>query len=333
MFSFQHIKKVPLFDIQNDSQEVVATNPKPLEVPDTRAGPGSSSLQKDPVNRLENYNVPERQAEFQDASTSLQKQTRSRLVIVETSQKSAEKKERPSLNKTQTKDSKEIPAASQNHAKTLVETQSSNKDGKRITPAANKKGETKKYIAPGNEEKEKAKAKRVTPVPPRKQSAGKAAKQPQFHDKNATLPSTANQTHLRKQSNKINLIKEHSAKASVSDVQQVTHPAPLATTPKRLKAADFKSEPRWKFDDIYLLDNSTPPSVSNHLHDLTIHFLKKTTTCFCCNTHILTIMFCDIIKQGVGFIMLHDASSSLHLISLNFSWKPYIMKAHSGLQH
>ncbi|XP_015685546.1 alpha-N-acetylgalactosaminide alpha-2,6-sialyltransferase 1 [Protobothrops mucrosquamatus] len=264
-FSFQHIKKVPLFDIQNDIQELVATNPKPLELPDTRAGPGSSSLQKDPVNRLENYNVPERQAEFQDASTSLQKQTRSRLVVVETSQKSAEKKERPT--------------ASQNHAKTLVETQSSNKDGKRITPASNQKGETKKYMAPGNEEKEKAKAKRVTPVPPRKQSAGKAAKQPQFHDKNATLPSTANQTHLRKQSNKINLIKEHTAKASVSDVQQVTHPAPLATTPKRLKAADFKSEPRWKFDDIYLLDNSTPPSTcpdslrnraakSDWLHDI-----------------------------------------------------------------
>lgn len=253
---------MPLFDIQNDIQEVVVTNP--LELPDTRAGPGSSSLQKDPVNRLENYNSPERQAEFQDASTSLQKQTRSRMVIMETGQKSAEKKERPSLNKTQTKDSKEIPAASQNHAKSLVDTQSSNKDGKSITPAANKKGETKKYMAPGNEEKEKAKAKHVTPVPARKQSAGKAAKQRQFHGENATLPSTTNQTHLRKQSNKINLIKEHSAKASVPDVQQVTHPAPPATTPKRLKAADFKSEPRWKFDDIYLLDNSTPLSVSNH---------------------------------------------------------------------
>uniref|UniRef100_A0A670XY05 alpha-N-acetylgalactosaminide alpha-2,6-sialyltransferase n=1 Tax=Pseudonaja textilis TaxID=8673 RepID=A0A670XY05_PSETE len=143
----------------------------------------------------------------QDASISLQKQTRSRLVIVETGQKSAKKKERPSFNKTQAKERKEIPAASQNHAKILVETRSFNKDGKNNSPASNKKEETNKSMAPGNEEKEKA-------------------------------------------------------KASVSDVQQVTHPAPLATTPKRLKAADFKSEPRWEFDDIYLLDNSTPPSVS-----------------------------------------------------------------------
>uniref|UniRef100_A0A8C5SWZ5 alpha-N-acetylgalactosaminide alpha-2,6-sialyltransferase n=1 Tax=Laticauda laticaudata TaxID=8630 RepID=A0A8C5SWZ5_LATLA len=192
---------------------------------------------------------------------------------------SAKKKERPSLNKTQAKESKQILAASQNHAKILVETRSFNKDGKNNSLASNKKEETNKSMAPGNEEKEKAKAKRVIPLPIRKQTSGKAAKQQQFLSKNATLPSRANQTHWRKQSNKTNLIKEHPAKASVSDVQRVTHPAPLATTPKRLKAADFKSEPRWEFDDIYLLDNSTPSSTcpdslrnkaakSDWLHDI-----------------------------------------------------------------
>ncbi|XP_058026188.1 alpha-N-acetylgalactosaminide alpha-2,6-sialyltransferase 1 [Ahaetulla prasina] len=274
LFNFQYAKMVPLFDIQNDVQEVVATSPKTLELPDTSVGPGSSSLQKDPVKRPANYNAHERHA-----SASLQKQTRSRLLIVETSQKSAEKKETPSLNKTQVKENKEIPAASQNHAETLVEIRSFNKDGKDNSPASNKKDETNKGIAPGNEEKEKAKDKQVTPVLPRKLTAGKAAKQQEFLGKNATLPSRANQTHLREQSNKTNLIKEHSAKASISDVQRVTHPAPLATTPKRLKAADFKSEPHWEFDDIYLLDNSTPPSTcpdslrnkaakSDWLHDI-----------------------------------------------------------------
>uniref|UniRef100_A0A8C6YHZ5 alpha-N-acetylgalactosaminide alpha-2,6-sialyltransferase n=1 Tax=Naja naja TaxID=35670 RepID=A0A8C6YHZ5_NAJNA len=175
------------------------------------------------------------------------------------------KEERPSLNKTQAKESKEIPEASQNHVNTWVETRSFNKDGKNNSPASNKKEETNKGMAPGNEEKEKAKAKRVTPLPPRKQTEGKAAKQQQLLGKNAALPSTANQTHWRKQSNKTNLIKEHSAKALVSD----------ATTPKRLKAADFKSEPRWEFDDIYLLDNSTCPdslrnkaAKSDWLHDI-----------------------------------------------------------------
>lgn len=282
MFSFQYVKMVPLLDTQNNVQEVVATSPKTLEFPDTRVGPDSSSLEKDPVKRPANYNAHERHAEFQDASASLQKQTRSRLVIVETSQKSAEKKETPLLNKTQAKENKEIPAASRNHAKTLVEIRSFTKDGKNNSPASNKKEETNKGMAPGNEEKEKAKAKQVTPVPPRKQTTGKAARQQQFLGENATLPSRANQTHLRKQSNKTNLIKEHSAKASISDVQQVTRPAPSATTPKRLKAADFKSEPRWEFDDIYLLDNSTPPSVSTIPRSY--HKFPK-NACACCNTH------------------------------------------------
>ncbi|XP_070595945.1 alpha-N-acetylgalactosaminide alpha-2,6-sialyltransferase 1 isoform X2 [Erythrolamprus reginae] len=243
---------MPLFDIQDDVQDVAAAGPKTLELSDTRVGLGGSSLQRDPVKRPGNYNAHEGHTEFQGASTSLQKQTRSKLVVVETGQKSAEKKERPSLNKIEAKESKEIPAASQNRAKPSVETPSFNKDGKNNSPASNKKEETNNGMAPGNEEKEKAKTKQVTPVPPRKQTTRKAAKQQPFLGKNATLPSRANQTHQRKQSNKTNLIKEHSAKASISGV-------PLATTPKRLKAADFKSEPRWEFEDIYLLDNSTPP--------------------------------------------------------------------------
>ncbi|XP_063149089.1 alpha-N-acetylgalactosaminide alpha-2,6-sialyltransferase 1 [Candoia aspera] len=267
LFSFQYANKVPRSDIQDNILEVVATNPKLLELPDTVAGPSSSPLEKDAVQRLATYNeryAHERLAEFQDTSTSLQKQTRSKLVIVEAAQKSAEKKESPSLNKIQAKDGNEILAASQSHAETLVATQSSNKDGKSIKPATNKKEKTNQDVVPGLEEKERARAKYVTPASPRKQAVGrdaiKVASQQQFHVENVTLPSRAKQTQLREQSNKTNLIKEHSAKASVSDVKQVTQPLPLATSPKRLKASDFKSEPRWEFDDVYLLDNSTPPS-------------------------------------------------------------------------
>lgn len=44
---------------------------------------------------------------------------------------------------------------------------------------------------------------------------------------------------------------------SVTSVPQ----AAAVTEKKKLRAADFKSEPRWDFEDKYLLDNSSPPSV------------------------------------------------------------------------
>ncbi|XP_050764416.1 alpha-N-acetylgalactosaminide alpha-2,6-sialyltransferase 1 [Gymnogyps californianus] len=47
--------------------------------------------------------------------------------------------------------------------------------------------------------------------------------------------------------------------ASVKTVRPVPHVA-TATEKKKLRAADFKSEPRWDFEDKYLLDNSSPPS-------------------------------------------------------------------------
>ncbi|KAM9371418.1 LOW QUALITY PROTEIN: alpha-N-acetylgalactosaminide alpha-2,6-sialyltransferase 1 [Phaethornis superciliosus] len=46
--------------------------------------------------------------------------------------------------------------------------------------------------------------------------------------------------------------------ASVQTVRPVTYVA--AVTEEKLRAADFKSEPQWDFDDEYLLDSSSPPS-------------------------------------------------------------------------
>ncbi|NXI62309.1 SIA7A sialyltransferase, partial [Anseranas semipalmata] len=46
---------------------------------------------------------------------------------------------------------------------------------------------------------------------------------------------------------------------SVKTVRPVTQAAAV-TEKKKLRAADFKSEPRWDFDDEYLLDSSSPPS-------------------------------------------------------------------------
>ncbi|NXL02051.1 SIA7A sialyltransferase, partial [Mesembrinibis cayennensis] len=47
--------------------------------------------------------------------------------------------------------------------------------------------------------------------------------------------------------------------ASVKTVRPVPQAAAV-TEKKKLRAADFKSEPQWDFEDQYLLDNSSPPS-------------------------------------------------------------------------
>ncbi|XP_019398364.1 PREDICTED: alpha-N-acetylgalactosaminide alpha-2,6-sialyltransferase 1 [Crocodylus porosus] len=49
-------------------------------------------------------------------------------------------------------------------------------------------------------------------------------------------------------------------KPAVPAGQRVKSQVPAATEKKRLKAADFKSEPKWDFEDQYVLDSSSPPS-------------------------------------------------------------------------
>ncbi|XP_009955085.1 PREDICTED: alpha-N-acetylgalactosaminide alpha-2,6-sialyltransferase 1 [Leptosomus discolor] len=53
-----------------------------------------------------------------------------------------------------------------------------------------------------------------------------------------------------------NNISKDQTKPTVRPVPQ----AAAVTEKKKLRAADFKSEPRWDFEDKYLLDNSSPPS-------------------------------------------------------------------------
>ncbi|KFV78026.1 Alpha-N-acetylgalactosaminide alpha-2,6-sialyltransferase 1, partial [Struthio camelus australis] len=54
--------------------------------------------------------------------------------------------------------------------------------------------------------------------------------------------------------------KEPLTSAKTDGVRPVTQAAAV-TEKKKLKAADFKSEPRWDFEDQYVLDSSSPPSV------------------------------------------------------------------------
>ncbi|NXG77372.1 SIA7A sialyltransferase, partial [Baryphthengus martii] len=98
--------------------------------------------------------------------------------------------------------------------------------------------------APGVEEaKEKA---AVKPLPQMEEVKEKAAVKPSSgakgaHEKNISKDQT----------------KPKEPPASLKTVRPV--PWTATVTEKKLRAADFKSEPRWDFEDEYVLDNSSPP--------------------------------------------------------------------------
>ncbi|NXU53494.1 SIA7A sialyltransferase, partial [Turnix velox] len=74
----------------------------------------------------------------------------------------------------------------------------------------------------------------------------------------AKTPSGEKEAHESNVSKTHNKTKAEEPPAPVKSVTSA--PQAAAVTEKKLRAADFKSEPRWDFEDKYLLDNSSPPS-------------------------------------------------------------------------
>ncbi|NXX86614.1 SIA7A sialyltransferase, partial [Urocolius indicus] len=103
---------------------------------------------------------------------------------------------------------------------------------------------TEKPVPKVVEAKEKA---AVKPVPKVEEAKEKAAEKP------SSGVEKAHENNISKDQRKT---KE--PPASAKTVRPV--PQTAAVTEKKLKAADFKSEPKWDFEDKYLLDNSRPPS-------------------------------------------------------------------------
>ncbi|XP_063208261.1 alpha-N-acetylgalactosaminide alpha-2,6-sialyltransferase 1 isoform X4 [Chroicocephalus ridibundus] len=74
-----------------------------------------------------------------------------------------------------------------------------------------------------------------------------------------TVKPTSGVKGARENNRSKDQIKPKEPSAPVKTVTSVPRAAAV-TEKKKLRAADFKSEPRWDFEDKYLLDNSSPPS-------------------------------------------------------------------------
>ncbi|XP_061469364.1 alpha-N-acetylgalactosaminide alpha-2,6-sialyltransferase 1 [Rhineura floridana] len=235
---FIRATNMPQIDIQHTAPEPMTSRP-----PNVKRGPGSSPLEQDAVKRLaangSNLYTQEKNAAVTDPSKSTM-----------------------------------TAAASKNHAEALNETPAVNKEQgeKKVTPTSesNPEEEKNKHMVSEHKGKTQAEVKYMTPTSNQKQAkekvATRASSQQLPEGRSVTPPSSANQTE-RKQSREMGIAKESSTRVASLSVVMVhnvsvpaTHLIPTAAPKKRLKAADFRSEPHWDFDDQYLLDNSTSKS-------------------------------------------------------------------------
>ncbi|NXH22424.1 SIA7A sialyltransferase, partial [Bucco capensis] len=106
----------------------------------------------------------------------------------------------------------------------------------------------KTTVAPAPEVEEAKEKTTVKPFPIEEGAKEKATEKP-----SSVLKGADEKNVLQDQTNP----KEPSV--SVNTVRSVPQAAAV-TEKKKLRAADFKSEPQWDFEDIYLLDNSPSPS-------------------------------------------------------------------------
>uniref|UniRef100_A0A8D2LP96 alpha-N-acetylgalactosaminide alpha-2,6-sialyltransferase n=1 Tax=Varanus komodoensis TaxID=61221 RepID=A0A8D2LP96_VARKO len=165
------------------------------------------------------------------------------------------------------------PAVSLNHTEALDGTPTSNKKEGEKHSAPTSHLEEKKSKGEVSQAKKPAEAKHVASATHQKKAEGmdetRASKLQQLKASHVARPSRAKQASeepsrgadaAQGRSAQLPTIRDHSASA--------THRVPTAIPQKRFKAADFKLEPQWAFDDEYLLDNSfQQSSCPNSLRD------------------------------------------------------------------
>ncbi|NXJ69870.1 SIA7A sialyltransferase, partial [Rostratula benghalensis] len=101
------------------------------------------------------------------------------------------------------------------------------------------------------------------PAPAVEKAKGKTTVKPLPRVEGARKTLTVKPSSGVKGAHENNVSKDHAKpKEPSAPVKTVTSvpQAAAATEKKKLRAADFKSEPQWDFEDKYLLDNSSPPS-------------------------------------------------------------------------
>ncbi|KAH0629530.1 hypothetical protein JD844_011653 [Phrynosoma platyrhinos] len=272
---FRRGSEVPQVDIQQATLEHVTANGETSNVPDVILGSDSSRLQQDVVKRLgANNELYAQDAVLQDSTKATEMETRNTGIISVATKKVAEDKLRSMPYKNLVTDRKVSLTAHQNHDEVVDAKSAWNKNSeKTVAPVSHSKEEKNKSTVPKHQRNKQAESIYVTQASSPKQTATDATTASNLlllQGRNVTLPSNANPTK-KKQTRETSTTKKHSAKvepvsvivghkSSASKLQQTTHLIPPIVLRKRFKAADFKSEPHWDFEDQYLLDNSTTPS-------------------------------------------------------------------------
>ncbi|XP_054831260.1 alpha-N-acetylgalactosaminide alpha-2,6-sialyltransferase 1 [Eublepharis macularius] len=230
---FNHATRVPQMNMQKSTQNAGATHKETEKV---ILSLDNTAQQQDAVTRPAlNNNLDAKGEHAKDGSVtsaSIEKQKRDSFIGSAANKKQDGEELRPLANKMQAKNWTVTPTANKKQSKSII-------------PVLRSKEEKNNDVVPDHKQEKQFEAKYVAPASTTKQTK-------------RTLKETYTSLKLSTKVESVSIARDHNA--SDPGTLNVTRAIPAATHKKRLKASDFKSEPRWDFDDQYLLDNSTPQS-------------------------------------------------------------------------
>uniref|UniRef100_A0ACB8EKU1 Alpha-N-acetylgalactosaminide alpha-2,6-sialyltransferase 1 n=2 Tax=Sphaerodactylus townsendi TaxID=933632 RepID=A0ACB8EKU1_9SAUR len=194
-----------------------------------------TAQEQDAVKRLVlNHNLDvkkEHTKEREETSAVIEKQTRNSFVVPAANKKQAEKELRRRANEMQPESTAVTPTAKQNLTVGKGAKQTANqKQGKRIALVPVSKKQKNKDVMPHHKQEKQTKEK---------------LKERDLSEEHLVTSDPPSRKLFTK-AKSVSVTADHSVLARNHS--------------QRFKASDFRSEPRWDFDDQYLLDNSTPQS-------------------------------------------------------------------------
>nr|XP_056716046.1 alpha-N-acetylgalactosaminide alpha-2,6-sialyltransferase 1 [Euleptes europaea] len=243
---FHHDTREAQMNIQQSAQGALDTRQDLVNPLKVILGPDNTAEEQGAVKRQalnNNLDAKEEHAKEEGViSESIKKQTGDSFGVPADNKKQAEEELRPQANEMPAEIRAVRPAANQNLAEDKGATQTAKeKQGKSIAVISVSKEEKNKDVLQDHKEKQ-SEAKYVTP-PSTLQTKGKV-KETHTSEEHLVTSGPPSQKLFTK---------AKSVAAAAVDHRATTHN-------QRFKASDFKSEPRWDFDDQYLLDKSTPQS-------------------------------------------------------------------------
>ncbi|XP_077183797.1 alpha-N-acetylgalactosaminide alpha-2,6-sialyltransferase 1 isoform X2 [Paroedura picta] len=256
-------EKYPLsvlqMNIQRHIQRAVASHQERVKPLETILGPNNTAQERDAVKSLmlnNHLNAKEVNAkEEAGASASIEKHNGDSFVVPADIKKQTAEKLRPQANEMQAKIRAEISIANQNLVKVATLT-SNQKQDKSIESLSHSKEEKNKDLMPDHKQGKQSDATYLTPPSTTKQTKGqlKETDASEQHLASSEFPS------MKLSAKEALVTVAENQNASAPRALEGPHATSAATHKRRFKVSDFKSEPRWDFDDQYLLENITPQS-------------------------------------------------------------------------